>query len=394
MAAEKGRFTMYDWQVGGFGLYLHWPFCQSKCPYCDFNSHVSTGIDPSQWQSAFLSEIARCGEETNGRVLQTVYFGGGTPSLMPDDLVAAIIDTIRSTWATVNDLEITLEANPSSVEATRFKGYRQAGINRVSIGIQALSDPALKALGRLHTRREALQALDLARTTFDRVSFDLIYARQDQTLEDWKQELSEALTYVGDHLSLYQLTIEEGTAFAARAAMGRLMGLPSEDLSVAQYELTQEYCEAAGLPAYEVSNHARSGAESRHNLIYWRGGDYVGIGPGAHGRISLASGRHATEAFRNPTDWLRAVSEHGSGESTRSTLSSEEIALEYLLMSLRTNEGLDISRHERIAGKTLPASSIGHLVDLGLVRKTRGRLQTTPAGRLVLNAVLASLAAE
>lgn len=384
---------MYDWRSGGFGLYLHWPFCQSKCPYCDFNSHVAAVIDQSAWLDAYLSEVRRYGEETKGRILQTVYFGGGTPSLMQADLVAAIIEEIRRTWATNNDLEITLEANPGSVEAARFRRYRQAGVNRVSLGVQALDDAALAALGRLHSKKEALAALDIARDTFDRVSFDLIYARQNQSLADWERELLEALTYSGDHLSLYQLTVEEGTAFAERLARGGLKGLPDEDLSAEMYELTNSLCSAAGLPAYEVSNHARLGSESRHNLIYWKAGDYIGIGPGAHGRLTLSSGRYATEAHRSPAVWLRAVQEKGTAESSRTRLVAEEMALEYLLMSLRTNEGLEMDRYHEMAGEKLSGPKIAALETMGVVKLERNRLRTTRSGRLVLNAVLRELVA-
>lgn len=387
-----GGAAMYDWRSGGFGLYVHWPFCQSKCPYCDFNSHVATAVNQSEWLTAYLAEIRRYGEETRGRVLQTIYFGGGTPSLMECELVAAIIDEARATWATANDIEITLEANPGSVEASRFEGYRRAGVNRVSVGIQALDDAALRTLGRLHSRTEALRALDIARSTFERVSFDLIYARQNQTMPDWIHELHQALGYAGDHISLYQLTIEDGTAFADRAARGGLRGLPGEDLSAEMYEKTQEICRDAGLPAYEVSNHAREGGESRHNMIYWRAGDYIGVGPGAHGRISLPTGRYSTEAFRNPAAWLHGANEARCGESARSVLDSTEAALEYLLMSLRTNEGLDMARYQAISEQALSPEAITRLEDLGLLRSTKDRLRTTPAGRLVLNGVLRELA--
>lgn len=379
---------------GGFGLYIHWPYCESKCPYCDFNSHVATKIDQNEWLAAYQQEIKRAAEETRGRILQTIYFGGGTPSLMHQDVVAGIIEAIRSHWPTVNDLEITLEANPGSVEAARFAGYRRAGVNRVSLGVQALDDASLKSLGRLHSKAQAMAALNIAHQTFDRVSFDLIYARQFQSLQDWQAELTEALSLAGDHLSLYQLTIEDGTAFADRAARGRLAGLPTEHLSADMYEMTQDICGQAGLPAYEVSNHARPGAESRHNMIYWRGGDYVGIGPGAHGRLTLKGGRTATEAQRNPTAWLRQVQKGMGGDALRTTLDRDEVALEYLLMSLRTNEGLDLARYEQMAGRPLPANRISSLAELGLLRATDGQLRTTPAGRLVLNGVLKELAAD
>lgn len=384
----------HDWQSGGFGLYIHWPFCESKCPYCDFNSHVASKIDQSAWLEAYRSEIRRQAAKTPGRVLQTVYFGGGTPSLMKQEVVAGLIDCVRESWPTVNDIEITLEANPSSVEAARFEGYRRAGVNRVSLGVQALDDAALQALGRLHSKRQALLALEIAKGIFDRVSFDLIYARQFQSLSEWRAELTQALALAGDHISLYQLTVEDGTVFAARAARGKLAGLPNEDLGADMYELTQELCNAAGLPAYEVSNHARPGAESRHNLIYWRGGDYVGIGPGAHGRVTDELGRHATEAWKDPTVWLNSVTSGKGGERLGDRLTPGEVALEYMLMSLRTSEGLDLDRHASMAGRGIPESRIAALGELGLVSCAKGRLKTTPAGRLVLNGILKDLASD
>ena len=291
---------MDDWRAGGFGLYIHWPFCQSKCPYCDFNSHVAATIDQRRWRDAYLREIERLGAETPGRVLQTVFFGGGTPSLMDADVVADLLAAVRATWPMVNDPEITLEANPGSVEAGKFRAFREAGVNRVSMGVQALRDADLRRLGRLHSVAEARQAFDIARNCFDRVSFDLIYARQDQTLADWQAELREALSMAVDHLSMYQLTIEDGTAFGDRFARGGLKGLPDDDVQADMYAATQDICAEHGMPAYEVSNHARAGAESRHNLIYWRMGDYAGIGPGAHGRLTLNGRRWATVAPRAP----------------------------------------------------------------------------------------------
>ena len=310
---------------------------------------------------------------------------------MNPDLVEGIIQEVRATWPTVNDLEITLEANPGSVEAARFELYRQAGVNRVSVGVQALRDDALKALGRLHSTRDALNALETAKNIFDRVSFDLIYARQNQTLNDWKRELDEAISVAGDHLSLYQLTVEEGTVFAERASRGGLKGLPEEDLAADMFELTQDICNAAGLPAYEVSNHARPGAESRHNMIYWRCGDYVGIGPGAHGRITKTNGRWATEAFRDPNTWLNT---DNSGESGRVALSSADFGLEYLLMSLRTNEGLNIARYLAMTGQVISEQKLIRLEELGLVRRTSDRIRTSNSGRLVLNSILRELAAD
>ncbi|GLS86258.1 coproporphyrinogen III oxidase [Cypionkella aquatica] len=383
---------MEDWQHGGFGLYLHWPYCESKCPYCDFNSHVEKHIDQKQWQRAYLSEIDRLGRETQGRILNSVFFGGGTPSLMSPDLVAAIIERIRATWPMSNDPEITLEANPGSVEAGRFRGFQQAGVTRVSMGMQAMNDEDLRKLGRKHSAIEARQAFEIARSCFDRVSFDLIYARQDQTLQAWREELGRALELAIDHLSLYQLTIEDGTAFGDRFAKGGLKGLPSEDLSAEMFETTQELCEKAGLPAYEVSNHARPGCESRHNLIYWRGGDYLGIGPGAHGRMTLAGERWATEAPKSPALWLGLVESGKTPELPRSLLTSDDHRLEYLLMSLRLGEGLDLARYQDIAGAALSPAKLQNLTDIGMLTAKNGRLQTTLNGRMVLNAVLRELA--
>jgi len=298
------RPALDDWQQGGFGLYIHWPFCEAKCPYCDFNSHVSRAIDQNAWRLAYLAELERAAAETSGRVLNAVYFGGGTPSLMDPDVVADVIAAIKRLWPSGNDLEITLEANPGSVEAGRFAAYRDAGISRVSMGIQALNDADLKRLGRIHSAQEALKAFDIARGTFDRVSFDLIYGRQNQTLAQWKAELKQALTLAIDHISLYQLTVEQGTAFGDRYNIGKLRGLPDDDLGADMFDATQNICGEMGMPAYEVSNHARDGAQSRHNLIYWRYGDYVGIGPGAHGRLTLGGTKYATTAYSNPKRWL------------------------------------------------------------------------------------------
>lgn len=384
---------MAETPEGGFGLYVHWPFCQAKCPYCDFNSHVVASVDTARWERAFVAEIARLGAETGDKVLSTVFFGGGTPSLMPPELVAAVLEAVRRTWRMTNDAEVTLEANPTSVEAGRFRGYRDAGVNRISMGIQALRDDDLRALGRLHSVAEARAAFDIARGTFARVSFDLIYARQGQGLADWRAELHEALSMAADHLSLYQLTIEDGTAFGDRFARGRLPGLPDDDLGADLFLATQEICEAAGLPAYEVSNHAAPGAESRHNLIYWRGGDYAGIGPGAHGRLTLTGVRVATDTPRMPAAWLDRVEKAGNGEVPRAPVPPEEQALEYLMMGLRLSEGIDLVRYRHLAGADLPADAVARLTDLGLVETVDGRLRTTRDGRPVLNGVLRDLAA-
>ncbi|KIC38423.1 coproporphyrinogen III oxidase [Ruegeria sp. ANG-R] len=379
-----------DWRNGGFGLYVHWPFCEAKCPYCDFNSHVSKSIDQKQWLNSYLSELPRSASETPDRVLNTIFFGGGTPSLMAPETVSAIIDEARALWRPANDMEITLEANPSSVEAGRFAAYRDAGVNRVSMGVQALNDDDLRRLGRIHTVAEARAAFDIARACFERVSFDLIYARQHQTLDDWRAELTEALSMAVDHLSLYQLTIEDGTAFGDRYAVGKLRGLPEDDSAADMYLATQEICEAHGLPAYEVSNHARPGAESQHNLIYWRYGDYVGIGPGAHGRITLDGRKYATETHLSPAKWLTAV-ENGLGESGRFELNHKEQASEYLMMCLRLTEGLYIDRYERLSGDVLPEGKLDTLIDSGMIALDGDRLRTTANGRAVLNAVIREL---
>ncbi len=379
-----------DWRNGGFGLYVHWPFCEAKCPYCDFNSHVSRNIDQKQWLVAYLGELHRSAAETPDRVLDTIFFGGGTPSLMDPETVAAVIDTARALWRPSNDMEITLEANPGSVEAGRFAAYREAGVNRISMGVQALNDDDLRRLGRIHTVAEARAAYDIARNCFDRVSFDLIYARQHQTLDAWRAELSDALSMAVDHLSLYQLTIEDGTAFGDRYAVGKLRGLPEDDSAADMYLATQDICDAHGLPAYEVSNHARPGAESRHNLIYWRYGDYVGIGPGAHGRVTLNGQKHATETYLNPDRWLKAATQ-GNGEKERTTLSPTDQAKEYLMMGMRVAEGLDIDRYSRLSGLPLPSDALDHLTDIGMIRHQNGRLSATADGRAVLNAVIREL---
>lgn len=379
-----------DWRNGGFGLYVHWPFCEAKCPYCDFNSHVSKNIEQKQWLEAYLGELHRSAVETPDRVLNTIFFGGGTPSLMEPETVAAVIDTARALWRPANDMEITLEANPGSVEAGRFAAYRDAGVNRISMGVQALNDDDLQRLGRIHSVAEARAAYDIARGCFERVSFDLIYARQHQTPDTWRAELTEALGMAVDHLSLYQLTIEDGTAFGDRYAVGKLRGLPEDDSAADMYLLTQEVCEAHGLPAYEVSNHARPGAESRHNLIYWRYGDYVGIGPGAHGRITLDGHKYATETHLSPAIWLNAAT-HGSGEKERSALSPSDQASEYLMMGLRVTEGLDVDRYHSLSGARLPQDRLDYLTEIGMIKLNGGKVAPTRNGRAVLNAVIREL---
>jgi putative oxygen-independent coproporphyrinogen III oxidase len=382
-----------DWQQGGFAIYLHWPFCQAKCPYCDFNSHVAREIDQSRWLRAYLAELDRYAVLTKDRVLTSIFFGGGTPSLMNPDVVHGVLDRIRHHWPRANDLEVTLEANPGSVEAGRFKAYAEAGVNRISMGVQALDDKDLQRLGRIHSVAEAMAAFDVARNQFERVSFDLIYARQDQSLAAWKTELTQALGMAIDHLSLYQLTIEEGTAFGDRYAIGKLKGLPPDDLSADMYQVTQDLCEAAGFAAYEVSNHARSSAESRHNRVYWRYGDYIGIGPGAHGRLTLNGQRFATEAWSNPGKWLDTV-DLGFGEKERLALSREEQASEFLMMGLRLTEGASLSRYASLAGQPLSEKRLSHLADIGMIEMSGDLMKATRAGRMVLNAVLSELLAD
>jgi len=376
-----------------FGVYVHWPFCKAKCPYCDFNSHVRHGgIDETRFLSAYLTELNHFAGRAPGRTVTSIFFGGGTPSLMPPRTVAAILDGITSHWVVADDVEITLEANPTSVEAENFAGYAAAGVNRLSLGVQALDDRSLKALGRRHTVDEALAALDLAKRIFGRVSFDLIYAREGQTLHDWEQELTRALTHAADHLSLYQLTIEDGTPFAARHAVGRLR-VPDGDKASAMYQLTQTLCEAAGLPAYEISNHARPGSESRHNLVYWRGHDYAGIGAGAHARITEGGTKRALSTIESPEAWLAQVEAEGHGLASDESLSTQEAAEEYLLMALRLAEGMDLVRFATLAGHAIDEAQLHGLEGDGLVARSGGRLMATQSGRLVLERVILELAA-
>jgi len=378
----------------GFGVYVHWPFCLSKCPYCDFNSHVRRAeIDEPRFVRAFAAEIAATAARIPGREAVSIFFGGGTPSLMQPATVGAILDAIARHWRLAPNLEVTLEANPTSVEATRFRGYRAAGVNRVSLGVQALDDAALAALGRLHSAAEALAAVDIARATFPRYSFDLIYARPGQSIAAWRTELAPALRQAGDHLSLYQLTIEQDTPFAALHAAGKL-AIPDEDTARTLYDATQEVCGAHGLPAYEISNHARPGGECRHNLVYWRYGEYAGIGPGAHGRLDVNGRRRATATEKNPERWLALVEAHGHGLVVDDSLTRSEQADELLLMGLRLAEGIELARYAEVAGRPLDAERIVELVQGGLVETTpEGRLRVTAAGFPVLDAVVADLAA-
>jgi putative oxygen-independent coproporphyrinogen III oxidase len=377
-----------------FGVYVHWPFCLSKCPYCDFNSHVRhTAIDEPRFLRAFHTEIGKTAERLRGRIVSSIFFGGGTPSLMQPSTIAGVLNSIARQWRVAPDAEVTMEANPSSVEAERFRGYRAAGVNRVSLGVQALDDRVLAELGRLHNAREALDAVDVARKVFGRYSFDLIYARPGQTPEAWAAELKTALAEAGEHLSLYQLTIEPDTPFAALYAAGKLR-LPDEDTARALYDTTQDICAAHGLPAYEISNHARPGGECRHNLVYWRSHEYAGIGPGAHGRLDIDGRRHATATEKRPETWLSLVESQGHGVITDEVLTREERSDEFLLMGLRLAEGISIPRYEEISGRRLDPMRIAMLLEHGLVEETAdGRLRVTLPGFPVLDAVVADLAA-
>ena len=376
-----------------FGVYVHWPFCLAKCPYCDFNSHVRHGgIDEARFLDAYLRELKHFASRAPDRTVTSIFFGGGTPSLMRAATVGAILDVIASHWTLADNAEITLEANPTSVEAENFAGYATAGVSRLSLGVQALDDASLKALGRQHTADEALAALDLAKQTFGRVSFDLIYAREGQSRDAWRAELSRALDHAADHLSLYQLTIEDGTPFAVRHAAG-ILRVPGGDKASAMYLLTQELCEAAGLPAYEISNHARSGSESRHNLLYWRGHDYAGIGAGAHARITENGVKRALSTLKSPEDWLAQVEVSGHGLCADEPLSRQETAEEYLLMALRLAEGLDLERLQDLSGHAIDASRLGALESDGLLARNGARLKATPSGRLVLERLILELAA-
>ena len=377
-----------------FGVYIHWPFCLSKCPYCDFNSHVRhSGIDEARFVRAFTAEIAAIAARVPGRTVSTIFIGGGTPSLMQPATVAAVLDAVARHWRIAPGAEVTLEANPTSVEATRFRGYRAAGVNRVSLGVQALDDGALAELGRLHSAREALDAVAVARGVFERYSFDLIYARPEQTVAAWRDELARAIGEAGDHLSLYQLTIEPDTPFASLHAAGKLV-TPDDDTGRALYDATQEVCGKHGLPAYEISNHARPGGECRHNLVYWRYGEYAGIGPGAHGRLDVGGRRYATATEKNPEQWLALVEARGHGLVVDETLTRTEQSDELLLMGLRLAEGIELARYADVAGKPLDPERIADLVQGGLVETTpAGRLRVTAAGFPLLDAVVADLAA-
>lgn len=395
---EQPNLTRYasllpDTGEPGFGVYVHWPFCAAKCPYCDFNSHVRhQPVDQERFTAAFLKEMAAMRQLSGPKTVTSVFLGGGTPSLMNPSTVSAILDGIAKEWHMPEGIEITMEANPSSVEAERFRGYRAAGVNRVSLGVQALNDRDLKFLGRLHNVEDALKAIKLARDIFPRMSFDLIYARPKQTVEEWERELREAISYAVDHLSLYQLTIEEGTPFFGLHKMGKLV-VPDDDQSALLYEATQEITAAEGLPAYEVSNHARPGAESRHNLTYWRYGDYAGIGPGAHGRLTRGAVKLATATERKPEAWLELVERDGHGVLDQEQLGYDEQADELLLMGLRLTEGVDLARWQQLSGRDPDPKREEFLLEHGFIERIgNSRLRCTPSGMLILDSVVADLA--
>ncbi len=384
----------------GFGLYVHWPFCISKCPYCDFNSHVAETVDHRHWREALLAELEHFASRTQGRVLTSIFFGGGTPSLMEPDTIAAIISAARGHWAAADDIEITLEANPGTVDAQRFAAIRSAGIVRLSMGVQALNNAALKFLGRRHSVEDARAAWRTAAKTFARVSFDLIYARPGQTADTWRAELSEALRETASeglsHLSLYQLTMEPGTAMF-EAHEHDAFTLPDEDQAAALYDVTQELCETAGYSAYEISNHAQSGAACHHNLTYWRGGDYVGVGPGAHGRLSTDGATRAVRQIKAPALWLKRVAAHGHGTQEDEELAPDARAEELVMMGLRLTEGLEKARFARLAGrpldKVINPGALDRLTADGYMTGTGAVLAATAKGRLALNAVLRDLLA-
>jgi oxygen-independent coproporphyrinogen-3 oxidase len=381
--------------TAGFGVYLHWPFCAAKCPYCDFNSHVRhSRPDEAAYVAAFRREIAHRAALSPGRDVTSIFLGGGTPSLMQPATVAALLDAVAEAWPTARDIEVTLEANPTSVDAERFAGYRSAGVNRVSLGVQALNDRDLKALGRLHSTEEALAAVAVAARHFERMSFDLIYARSpEQSVAEWRGELGGALERAVEHLSLYQLTIEPGTAFHTLHAAGKLP-VPDEDLARALYETTQELCDRHGFAAYEISNHARAGAECRHNLVYWRYGEYAGIGPGAHGRLVVDGVRRAQSTEKHPETWLATVAAQGHALVEDDPLSPESAGDEFLLMGLRLSEGIDPAVYAALAGHGFSERRVASLIDDGLITlRPDGRIAATPDGALVLDAVVADLAA-
>lgn len=373
------------------GIYVHWPFCEAICPYCDFNVARGRNVDERAWADAFLAELTHMRSKAVNHVVESIYFGGGTPSLMTPQTVCSLIGRIKSLWDVRDDCEVSLEANPTHAETERFTALAEAGVTRLSLGIQALNDKDLKRLGRRHSRHEARRAFDKARPLFDVVSIDLIYGRPGQSCGDWSAELGGALSWRPPHLSLYQLTIEPGTAFWTRRARGAL-AMPTEEELADLYEVTQDLCERAGLSAYEVSNHARAGFQCRHNLGYWRSQDYVGVGPGAHGRLTVHATRYAAETVRKPREWLRQVARRGHAVRCWEALPAKTQAAEWLLMGLRLSSGVSLAEYERIAAAPLAEDRVSELEDRGLVCRGGGRLHTTKRGRAVLDRVVEALA--
>ena len=396
MTAPAVQAVMPAPEAPGFGLYIHWPFCLAKCPYCDFNSHVRQGIDHGRWRRALLRELAHFAEKTPGRRLTSIFFGGGTPSLMAPDTLAALIEAASCHWDFSSDIEITLEANPTSSEAESFDAFAAAGVNRMSIGVQALDDEALAFLGRQHSAAEALRAVELARRHVGNLSLDLIYARPGQTAASWRAEMASALAEAPDHISLYQLTIEEGTRFHAARRRGELLELPEEE-AAELFDMTREVLAEAGLPAYEVSNHARANAACRHNLTYWRYQDYLGIGPGAHGRITLDGSKVATRQHRAPEAWLAAVEKRGHATRQEDALDQKARLSEMVMMGLRLSNGIQRSRFHEELGQDpealLPAERLAQLQDAGYLQIDEAGMRASETGILRLNALLAYLLA-
>ncbi len=380
-----------EWNSRRFGIYVHWPFCEARCPYCDFNAYVSSSINQTEWKGAYIRQLRHSAAELPNRKVSSVYFGGGTPSTMDPDTVSAVLREIADLWQMAPDAEITAEANPSSSEASKFERFRSAGVNRVSIGIQSLRDNDLKLLGRLHTASEARGAFKLAKNCFDRVSIDLIYGRQNQSLEKWESELAEALDWGTEHISLYQLTIESGTAFGERFNAGRLKGLPNEELAAAMYESAMNLCKNSGFIPYEVSNFSVPGAEGRHNLLYWRCEDYLGVGPGAHGRLTIDGRRFATETHLSPTEWLASISASGTGERKRDVLGPDEQAAEYLMMSLRLADGASIARYDSLGAADIDMHKVRDFENEGMITLNGDRLRISKRGRPVLDAIVVDL---
>ena len=382
-----------DWRNSGFGIYLHWPYCESKCPYCDFNSYVEKNVDWHEWEKSFLSQLGFYYQETANRRVTSVFFGGGTPSLMKPKLVSNIIDQISKLWGFEDAVEITLEANPSSVEFRKFAEFKAAGINRVSIGVQALNNKDLKKLGRLHSVNDALNAIMIGKNTFDKVSFDLIYARQDQKLPDWELELKKALSLDPDHISLYQLTIEPNTPFGNLWEKGKLSGLTDENLGGDLYHLTNNLCHNAGLSPYEISNYSRKNHESVHNKIYWNYGDYLGVGPGAHGRLTTQSGRFATQNYYSPIKWQKNA-QNNTGESVRTFINEKDQADEMAMMGLRLSSGFSIDRYFHLSGKKLNEKTLDYLINDNLITVENNFLKATDQGKVVLNSLILNILSD